>query len=59
MTQESNGKGQHMGDVVELQDAMDQWQEGVDEVELFNAGERGSSGHSQRVAPKVTRVCFS
>merc|ERR1712155_219744 len=30
-------KGYHMGDVVELQDAMDQWQEGVDEVELFNA----------------------
>ena len=33
-------KGYHMGDVVELQDAMDQWQEGGDEVEMFNAEEK-------------------
>ena len=33
-------KGQHMGDVVELQDAMDEWQDGVDEVELYNAVEK-------------------
>ena len=33
-------KGLHLDGVRELQEAMDAWQEGVDEVELFNAVEK-------------------